>query len=270
MKSILKINIVLLSLGILTSCGGGEETKKEEPKVQDTTSKDSVVVYETPEELVGFIDKFEDITEFPIKIDKTYCDSSEQGDTLIGEEVKILLKNFKSTETTDFIDYYIDAFYNIDSLKSVDGYTAWAAERDLGNIKYADCYFRHKAQLNPETQLIFWSLVYSTYEACPYGYGTYIFATIVYKGEITESFSVAEHTGGGDPPVSGSDERYCEISQEGNIKIAYQGISDEDNEQPKVELTLGNFEYEIKEGKFVVISEKKDKPKMVKRETVED
>lgn len=106
-------------------------------------------------------------------------------------------------------------------------------------------------------------LDYQTEDACPFSYSKTIYATAIYKNKITETIVFAEQSGGGDTPIS------FDVKLNGTItsdfKFIFSQKNELDNDEPKIELTEGNFEIDLKEEKFTYTKDEKKKPRFVKR-----
>ena len=85
----------------------------------------------------------------------------------------------------------------------------------------------------------------------------------IYKNKITQTIVFAEQSGGGDSPIS------FDVKLNGTITSDFKFILSQkkelDNDEPKIELTEGNFEIELKEEKFTFTKDEKKKPRFVKR-----
>lgn len=265
MKSIYSILSLILTAVLISSCSGNNT--ENDSSTNNENTNDSTTLEQNPlsGDLKIIYDLFPESSTFPVKIDSTFIKNAEKGDTLLGDQIRLLTKNYTKGKFYGDLDWNFKSFYEIDSLKKAKAYTKWAETRDLGDVKYSNCYALQKIKLSDETTLLIWSLSYSTYEACPYGYGTYILATILYKDALTDCFNIAEYSGGGDPPVSGMETRYCTISNDGKINVDYTAISDEDNEMPNVDVTYGKLKLEVNTGKFIIKEEKQEASKSISR-----
>lgn len=251
---------------LLYSCGGGESNSTSTEK--DTLTADSVVVIDLPAEIDSLLADFIPAPPMPVNLDSALIAGIESKDSLPGRDVRFLAANYHSHSLFEFQSYPIENFLKIDSIKIAGGYPDYVESLDIGMTKESKAFRLFHLQLNDSSLLFFWAIHYHTYEACPWGNGNYVYMTHIHSGRVKETICIALMDAGGDPPVGGSTDRFAELKEDGTFHIYQRDISDEDNEQPKVELTEGEYDFAIRDSSIVPIKEKPGKPKMVKRETV--
>lgn len=156
--------------------------------------------------------------ELPLKIDSSFLEKyALQGEdseyNLNGQEVKHLGFSFPTeANISNSKSWQIKTFTEIDSLKKNGGYDDYLSALDIGQTKYSAANAFGKVNVNEQSIILLWSLDFSTYEACPYGYGTFIFGTVFTNNTATNTSLLAEKSGGGDPPAWGDDYTESELN----------------------------------------------------------
>ncbi len=155
--------------------------------------------------------------ELPLIIDSTFIEKyALQGEeaeyNLTYPEAKYLGFEFPDGDLVSGGSWRINTFIKIDSMKSVGAYEDYLESLDLGQARYCIGQVIGSLAINSQSQMLIWNLDYATYEACPYGYGTYVFGTIFTNGVGTNTCLLAEESGGGDPPSWGEGYMQTEIS----------------------------------------------------------
>lgn len=270
MKKQFLIITAIFSTTLFVACGGGETNEKETKTDSTATTVDTVsadTIYTINPELEKFIGLFKDTSVFPFKIDSAYISTIHSDDTLIGTHVKVLMAKMSEHNLTSESSWDLETFFKIDSLKANKKYGEYVESLDIGMMKHSQIYPGHKLKLNPTTFLLTWQLVYGTYEACPYASGTTIFGTLVYKGEVVESFYLAEDMAAGDPPVGMEKTVHAIVAPDGTIDIKSFEIHDEDMDAPKVEHKKAAYTFQVTDSTLKLVTEKMEKPKMVKRKS---
>lgn len=258
-------------LFLLTSCGNADlPDRVQESETRDSTSltNEQEDAKNYPEEIQSLLASFPEKKDFPLVLDSTLIRKAEQGDSLPGKDVRFLSSRYHPHELFDFQNYTLKNYFEIDSLKTAGAYAEYVEQLDIGMTKNANAHRLFYVSLNENSLLFFWEIDYHTYEACPYGSGIYLFMTHAFNGEIQETLCVALEDGGSDPPVAGGTNRYAVIDQSGTITINQQDVSDEDMDQPKVEVRKSFYRFAIKDAAVLLEKEELSSPEMVKRETV--
>lgn len=223
----MKLHIFLLSFLIL-SCNGneGSEGSNSIEEQSDTLSADSIfidtliVLEEDPNrieiDVASLLEKGTEAFSMPLLIDSNFIDEyALQGEgedyNLTYEEAKYL--GFKSPEG-DLVSaggWRINTFIKLDSLISADAYQDYLENIDLGQARYSIAHVIGSVPINSQSNMLIWNIDYGTYEACPYGYGVYVFGTIFTNGVGTNTCLLAEDSGGGDPPSWGDSYMQSEL-----------------------------------------------------------
>lgn len=159
------------------------------------------------------------------------------------------------------LDYDLKEFFVIDSIKAKGTYEEWAEGLDLGQIKQSKAYSLSQIKTGENSSVLFWILEYNTVEACPYSWAKKVLATAINKNKIGETIVFAEHSGGGDAPVSFDRIIKGNVSPDSKVTLALREELDED--EPKLELTEGNYELLLSDGKYVFTKEEKKQPRKV-------
>ena len=210
----MKIYQLILPFSILFfSCESEENTEKQEHnKSIDTIATDTPKeeLIEEPDPLRMTIDveklfaKADTTLSLPLVIDSTFIDSIMNSDleekSLENIEAQYLGFDFVDNRPTYMSNYCIDAFIEIDSLKIKGEYEQYVESLDLGETEIASAAVIGKITELGETEFLIWMTDYSTFQACPYGHGTYIWATIFKSGKATNTLLVGEYSGGADAP----------------------------------------------------------------------
>lgn len=254
------------SLLVFSSCGNEKpEAEQEKSPVEDSVAKEA---YVWPAEIDTLLHSFPLLQDSIIHIDSTLIRNIENKDTITGDEIRFLSANYHSNTLFSFQKYSLENYLEMDSIIANGHYDEYLEHIDIGNTKYVNGKKLFYHPLGDSCLLFFWAIHYRTYEACPWGEGTYIFMTNAYAGRICETICIGLEDAGGDPPVAGSTDRYAELLSDGLIRIRQRDIGDEDMDQPKVELTEGEFEFKLEGVKIKSVKENPGKAKMVPRKSV--
>lgn len=214
--------VVLAAVLALTvmACGGPEDqTTPETPDVveiqEDTINPiDTIQIKEDPNrprmDVADFLGKVDREFELPLTIDSAWMERLLQTDEEISldynmnrSETAHLSFNWVEGNETGNSSRYVQIFEEMDSINQLgeEVMDEYLYSLDLGMTRYSTCNSIGKVTISEVSSLIFWSTDYSTIEACPYGYGTSLYATLFTKDVATNTVLVGEMSGGGDPPV---------------------------------------------------------------------
>jgi len=255
---------------LLIACSGkndnAPDTKSENDSTTAITKADSLL--DLNGELRSLALGFTEITSFPLVLDTAITNHFDDYDSLPGDDARMLFSKAPQHNLNETPAYLFDYFLKIDSLKRAGEYSAYVESLDIGMIKEARTKKLFRVRLHPETLLIVWGMDYHSYEACPWSRGSFVFVTIVHKGEPGETLCLSLNDAGGDPPVSGNTERQATIQEDGSISIHQKDISDEDMDEPEVSLKESSFEFMITKNVFRHVRSKEGKDVRVKREEV--
>ena len=172
---------------IFCSCGNpAQETQK-------TENIDSLILNnKLLEKSVGLFKE----TTLPFTVDTALLFKIEKGDSLGGFEVSTLAANCFKHDLVSGLDYDLKTFYHIDSLKESGKYAQYCDSLDIGMTKVSTAHALKETHLDANTLLLIWGLHTSSYEACPYSSTWSVYFTIVYKGDVKETFLLGEYFGG--------------------------------------------------------------------------
>ena len=246
MENLLKF---IIPLCVATACGGADSsTTESENNDSLKIAVDSAVVLEnqTIIDLPTLLNKYTIVKSFPFKTDSAYFEdiSNNYSTPLSRQEVIFLSNSILSTDFTYTSDYIIADFMFIDSLKAIDKYDGYVDTLDLAMTKESDAFVTEKLILDDSTTLLLWYVTYSTYEACPYGYGAYLFASVLQNDKIISCVQLGEDSGGADAPYWGSTLTTFKLTKTGAkiTKINANGGDEDEDGNEIVESSTENFE----------------------------
>lgn len=254
MKKALTI-LASASFLFFASCG----TPKNETENNGSSGEDSVA------KLPPVAAHFKTEKTLPCMVDTTLLLHVSTYDSLGTKEIKELTAHCSKLSIARGMEYDLAEFYKIDSVKTTGTYASWCDSLTIGNTKYSNAYALSKTRADANTTLLLWALVQSSYEACPFSSVWDAYVTVIYKGEIKETFQLAEYASFGDPPVSSQREVKGTIDKDLSITINVYEENDEDMDQPEISVTRENYVFAIKEGQLSKVSEKKEEPVKIRR-----
>ena len=226
-------NALIFSLLIIVlSCSESKKDDKIEVIKQTVAKKDSIknqtiVQKDTinPIQLSVF-NKIDTLFSLPFSIDSIFIDIVQTNNykidtsTLSTDEVIFLTTSLKDDLPNSNLDIYLKDFYKLDSLIKENKYDEYIEQIDIGMMMYCNAYITGELNLSDTTKIVLWSLSFSTYEACPFSYGTIILGTLFYKNNLTNTIQLGEATGGGDAPIYWETLVYSSIENQ-QIKTQY-------------------------------------------------
>ncbi len=196
------------------------------------------------------LQKFKTINNFPIIADTALFNKFNTDDSLGTKEIKTLAVNWFTNGQEGSNDYDLHEFYKIDSIKAGGTYNTWIEKLDIGQTKFSNCYAIQKTVLDSNTTLALWAFTNSSYEACPYSVQQTLQFSIIYKGNVSQSYYLGEYSSFGDPPVSSEITATGKLNADGTFIIDWHQVGDEDMDQPFIFLTDIHYEFIIKDGKI--------------------
>jgi hypothetical protein len=158
------------------------------------------------------------LISLPYALDSSDLEALEMENSLSYEQVELLTTNLDSNFAWE-MEYELNTFFKIDSLKRAGTYEDYVSSLDIGQMKNSEAYPVGYIELAPNKQLFLWGLQYGTYEACPFMAGTTIYGSIFENGVQTSTRVFAELMAGGDPPSMMSKLIELKISEEGEALI---------------------------------------------------
>lgn len=172
------------------------------------------ISFPVPEELDGDFK----LISLPYSLDSSDLEALEIENRLTHEQVELLTRNLDSNFAWE-MEYELNTYFKIDSLKRAGAYEDYLASLDIGQMKNSEAYPLGYVELAPNKKLFLWGLEYGTYEACPFMAGTTIYGSIFENGVQTSTRVYAESMAGGDPPSMMSKIIELNISEEGEALI---------------------------------------------------
>jgi len=250
MKIKLAISICILStLAFLSSCGGpGKEASDKETNGAITVNN---------KQLQKSVGLFKDIT-LPFTVDTALLFKLEKGDSLGSFEIKTLAANCFKHDLLESFEYDLNTFYKIDSIKAAGKYRQYCDSVSIGMTKVSAAHALGEFQLDANTLILVWGLNTSSYEACPYSSTWAAYFTVIYKGNVGETFLLGEYISAGDAPVSMERTVSSKFIADGTITMDVYQVNDEDMDLPEVEITKEQYTFAVKDGAIKLLSEKKN------------
>ncbi len=273
MVTVTKTNsFILFALcSLLISCGSSNTNNTNSIKDSiicimplDTIQTKTVEVSEPDENLSKLLLLFTETKELPLAIDEKQIDNLTPKYILKSKEVHLLTDSILQNKLYEGVDYDLSGFYKIDSIKSKGKYKDYKESLDLGQLKDSRAFPLYKLTINTDSYILLWGIDASSYEACPFSWTKIIFASLISKNKLTNTIVFAEHSGGGDAPVSFDRIIRSSISKDLKIKQNLREEQD-DGEEPKLELTEGFYELSIANEIFSYILSDKKPPRMIKK-----
>lgn len=210
----MKYILYLIAVFALFAC-----STKAEQSIPKTEKKD--IIY--PEFLAKSISKLDKLT-LPFTIDSLFfldTNRSKKLRVIPLEEVEFLTKNLHKEEASDANRYYINDYLKIKNAKLDHQYETFKKKLDIGMIQDAECYYLGKIEYPDSVAILVWKLTYSSYEACPVFEGNHVMASLIYNGEIIQTFELAAHETNIDPPMDAENFYTCSINHTGLINRHY-------------------------------------------------
>lgn len=248
---------------LLFSCGGeaAEQTETAESNIDtvsiDTLQIDTLTIEENPEKIQIDVSKLLAKAEvsfttedLPLSIDSAfiadYCAVPEEDDyNMTGDEAKYLSFDMCDNNPTEMIDWKVQTFIRLDSIRKNGGWDDYQESLDLGQARYSNANVIGKIQLSDQTFILLWHIQYATYEACPYAEGSYVLGTLFTKDVGINTTLLAELSGGGDPPAWGDTKVTSLVSSDQIVTESLERWGEEDYES-------GEEFVEEREGKVVI------------------
>lgn len=265
MKKLIIYGATFCSL-LFTACSNDQQKAEEtQPVITDSVPQTDSIA-KIPEEIVvpdpeaeKLLAKFTKDEKFPFVLESKKVEQLTKGKELSGAEVKLLTKKIRDNGPNSEGSFMLASFFKIDSIKSHKQYDDYVASLDIGQMKESKCFVLSKIMLSDVDYVLFWMNDYSTYEACPYGWGKVVFATAIHKSNIGETIVFAEHSGGADAPVSGETRIKGTLNADGTLLL--NKLDENDQGEGEVEIDEANFEIALSKGLFSYTKEEVKKPR---------
>lgn len=155
----------------------------------------------------------------PLTIDTTFIQQLDSSDRIPFEQIRSLNADYLQNELTSGINFSINKFCEIDSLKQIEEYQQYINALDIGMTKKSIAFKVGQIPLQNGAKLFLWGLVSESYEACPFFQGTEIIATYVDQNKKNTHFLIGEISSGGDPPMIGNSQITATINSNGKIEM---------------------------------------------------
>jgi len=255
-----KLFVISISVLLLFSCSDNQSINNSNVVLnQKPTVKKDTIKHKEDEVIVkknliqnNIFNKIDSVFSIPLSVDSTFItniiDLNNQVDTstLSANEVRFLTEHlFDSTPDTYLISYLKD-FYNLDSLIQNNTYNKYVDELDIGMMKFCRAYINGQIELSNDTTIVLWSLTYSTFEACPFTFGTKILATLFINDNKKNCIQIGELSGGGDAPMYWETNMFSKIESQ-QIHTDFESFAAEMTEtNDDIYLEQNDTAYQIK------------------------
>lgn len=251
-----KLFFYISIVAIFCSCGTGQQKDSKEIK------NDSLAI--NSKELQRSARLFKETT-LPLAIDTTFIFMIGRGDSLGSFEIKALAGNIFNHALSGGLEYELNTFCRIDSIKEAGKYQQYIDSLDIGMTKISTAHALNEFHLDNNTLVLVWGLYSSSYEACPSSESWTTYGTLVYKGEVKETFLLGECSFWADPPVASQRTVTSTITGSGLVTTDVYQVNDQDMDSAYVEITKEKYSFTIKDGTICIDSEKKSAPVKEKR-----
>lgn len=205
---------------LLISCAN--QIEKKDP----VTSSDTLAVTNKTIE-ASFDDKLFNTLQLPLNIDTTYVMKIDTNDRIPYQQVRALGSNFLKNEQTNGLEYEINKFCEIDSLKQEDKYKEYIEKLDLGMTKKSIAFKIGLLSFSNGSKLFLWGIESSSYEACPFFSARTVIGTFVNDNKQNTHFIIAGRSGAGDPPSMMNEDISAKINADGRIEIESVMVNDD-------------------------------------------
>jgi hypothetical protein len=245
-----KIKSFVLALGaifFLSNCGSaGKENSSE-------TKSDSLLINNKQlEKSVGLFKE----ASLPFVVDTAFLFKMDKGDSLGEFEIRTLAEKHFKHDLTNRFPYDLATFLKIDSIKSVEKYREYCDSLDIGMTKVSTAHALNEFHLDANTLILVWGIYAGSYEACPYSNSWLTYFTIIYKGNVGETFLLGEYTSWADAPASVERTVSSKFLADGTLTVDVLQINDQDMDSATVEVNKEQHSFMIKDGVIKLLSDK--------------
>lgn len=242
---------------MLTSCGGEQkETESNESSKTDSLEFDTLIVEEVIPERISYdvnklLARIDTVYSLPFIVDSIMLDSLFEdiffGSDLSNAEVQYLGFSYPKDSPSSSSAYCINEFIEIDSIKMRDEYDKYLEDIDLGQTADAVANLVGQVKVSKNEYYILWTTAYHSYEACPYGHGSYIWATYFKDNEPYEAVLVGEYSGGSDAPYWMATTLTSTITKKGieSFSVTENAGEDDDSEEEVIEISKKWTSYKL-------------------------
>lgn len=242
--------VCVLMTALLFGCNSSEDKAKESGREGDSTGIENKRV------AFSFDEKEFKQLELPLVIDTNFILEADTSERIPYQQIRQLGKELLGHELSSGIEYDLNSFCEVDSIKQAGRYQEYIDKIEIGMTKVAISFKVGVIKFNDGSKLFVWGVHNSSFEACPFFAGTTIIGTYTGKSNKNVHFVLGEISGGGDPPSMGDDEVTSKVNSDGKIEI--HGISVNDNlDIPGEETTLSTLILKLQEGSITIVDSKK-------------
>ena len=188
-------------------------------------------------------------------VDTAFIFKIEGGDSLGAFEIKTLAANLFKHGLTEGSQYDLETFYKIDSIKEAGKYKEYRDSLNIGMTEVSTAHALNEFHLDANTLVLVWGIRSESYQACPYSNIWLTYFTIIYKGEVKETFLMGEYMVWGDAPVSVERIVSSTLSADGSLSVDVLQINDQDPDSVMVEINKEHHSFMIKEGLIKLVSD---------------
>lgn len=175
--------------------------------------------------------------ELPYALDSGSIENLNTEKRISAQQVDLLTQNITGALAWE-MEYELNTFYKIDSLKQINKYEDYVSSLDIGQMKNSEAFALGFLDLGNNKQLFLWGLQYTTYEACPFMHGTTVYGSLFENGVQKSVRVFAEAMAGGDPPSMMSRVIELQINENGEAQIHQVEIQTELAEEGEDDVEL--------------------------------
>ncbi|HYG49748.1 MAG TPA: hypothetical protein VD905_02545 [Flavobacteriales bacterium] len=238
----------------MTSCGSKADGKEK------TDSTSTAAAYTISPELQSLIAKIRQFQEWPYKVDTTLLKIEDKvmEDSLSSADVKMLSVNWLKHDLTDEVEVELSDYYKIDSVHRAGAYKEYCEALEPGNTQTSVAYPLASLNVDKDTWVLVWALRASSFPACPHFSLNNAYGSVIYKGEVTQSFKMGENMSAGDPPSHMDRFVTSSINEKGLLTLDVVENSTYDGEE--MSTVNEHYEFQLVNGKLKMKKEEKKKP----------
>lgn len=249
-----KIFGLILTTAFLWSCGDSS-VKEETVKKSDTLAPETKF-----ESSMSFDSQSFKALQFPLVLDTVFVEKADSNDRISYQQLRAQGLNFLKNELGERIEFTLDDFIKIDSIKHAGNYAEYIEKLDIGMAKRAIAYKIGVLNFKNNTSLFIWAYQIYSFEACPVFSYNQVVGTYVDGDKKSTHFLLAEVSGGADPPATGDDRMWATIKEDGTIVINSLSVND-DLDIPGQDITTQTIHLSLLGSKIEVTKNEKKENK---------
>jgi hypothetical protein len=181
----------------------------------------------------------------PLNIDSAFIVRQDTAQPLAYSALRSMKAEFATIENEKQLQYYINDFCKIDSMRSLGQYSKYTEGLDIGMMQNATAYRLGNIRLKDKTDLLLWRLNFSSYEACPNYSGIFVVGSLR-RGDTYIHLPLGKLYQAGDPPSFMSETLTSQLTNDW-IAINTITTSDEDIDSPGEKKETRCYTVQIKE-----------------------